>query len=204
MVRSVAFANRPPRLHRQDHLHEQPASMPPNLSTASRRWSRPPSRPAPTPPTRSPCAAARPASRCGSARSRATEASESDDISLRVFVGKRVASVSATAASDPTSSPSARSRWRRSRRKIPYQGLADPARLASTIRDLDLFDPTEVPAERLKRGRACRRRGGTCRQGRHQFRRQRRQRRARRAGARHIARLPRPVSRLALFASRPA
>ena len=31
----------------------------------------------------------------------ATESSESDDISLRVFVGKRVASVSATAASDP-------------------------------------------------------------------------------------------------------
>ncbi|TIU18592.1 MAG: TldD/PmbA family protein, partial [Mesorhizobium sp.] len=30
-----------------------------------------------------------------------TEASESEDVSLRVFVGKRVASVSATAASDP-------------------------------------------------------------------------------------------------------
>src|SRR3982750_2331729 len=30
-----------------------------------------------------------------------TEASEGDDVSLRVFVGNRVASVSATAASDP-------------------------------------------------------------------------------------------------------
>ena len=30
-----------------------------------------------------------------------TEASEGDDVSLRVFVGKRVASVSATAGSDP-------------------------------------------------------------------------------------------------------
>ncbi|TGS53922.1 TldD/PmbA family protein, partial [Mesorhizobium sp. M3A.F.Ca.ET.201.01.1.1] len=30
-----------------------------------------------------------------------TESSESEDVSLRVFVGQRVASVSATAASDP-------------------------------------------------------------------------------------------------------
>ncbi|MFZ1681503.1 MAG: DNA gyrase modulator, partial [Rhizobiaceae bacterium] len=31
-----------------------------------------------------------------------TEASESDDLSLRVFVGRRVASVSANAGADPT------------------------------------------------------------------------------------------------------
>ena len=82
----------------------------------------------------------------------------------------------------------------------PYQGLADPARLARSIRDLDLFDDTEISAERAEGGRACRGGGGACRQGRHQFRRQRRQRRARRPGARHLARLRRPVCRLALLA----
>ena len=40
----------------------------------------------------------------------ATESSESDDISLRVFVGKRVASVSATAASDADDAGRARRR----------------------------------------------------------------------------------------------
>ena len=41
-------------------------------------------------------------------------------------------------------------RWRVSRQRIPYQGLADPARLAKSIRNLDLFDDAEIPAERLK------------------------------------------------------
>ena len=70
------------------------------LSIASQRWSRPPE---------GGCRRGR----CGRGpgpldsvsvrlgKVEATEASESDDISLRVFVGRRVASVSATAASDP-------------------------------------------------------------------------------------------------------
>ena len=81
----------------------------------------------------------------------ATESSESDDISLRVFVGKRVASVSATAASDPhelAERAVAMARGLAGGSRI--QGLADPARLAKSIRDLDLFDDAEVSAERLK------------------------------------------------------
>jgi PmbA protein len=79
-----------------------------------------------------------------------TQASESDDISLRVFVGRRVASVSATAASDPEGLAERAVAMARVSPEDPYQGLADPARLTKTFRDLDLFDPTEVPAERLK------------------------------------------------------
>ena len=65
--------------------------------------------------------------------------------------------------------------------------------LVHAIRDLDLFDATEIPAERLKRGCACRRGGRAGGEGRHQFGRRRRQRRSGRAGARHVARLSRPV-----------
>ena len=176
------------------------ASMPPSLSTASPRWSRRRRRPAPTPPMRSPCAAARAAFRCGSARSRRPNPSESDDISLRVFVGKRVASVSATAASDAAMLAERAVAMARVSPEDPYQGLADPARLAK-------IDPRPRPVRRYRDsgraaegGRARRRRGRAFGQGRHQFGRQRRQRRARRAGARHLARLPRPVSRLALLA----
>ncbi len=49
-------------------------------------------------------------------------------------------------------------------------------------------------------GGPCRRSSGPCRQGRHQFGRQQRRRRARRAGACHLARLRRPLCRVALFA----
>ena len=79
-----------------------------------------------------------------------TEASESDDVSLRVFVGQRVASVSATAASDPKTLAERAVAMARVSPEDPYQGLADAALLASKIRDLDLFDPTVVSAEKLK------------------------------------------------------
>jgi PmbA protein len=80
----------------------------------------------------------------------ATESSESDDIALRVFVGRRVASVSATAASDTDALAERAVAMARVSPEDPYQGLADPARLARSIRDLDLFDGAEIPAERLK------------------------------------------------------
>ena len=80
----------------------------------------------------------------------ATESSESDDIALRVFVGRRVASVSATAASDTDALAERAVAMARVSPEDPYQGLADPARLARSIRKLDLFDDTEIPAERLK------------------------------------------------------
>lgn len=80
----------------------------------------------------------------------ATEASESEDVSLRVFVGQRVASVSATASSDPAVLAERAVAMAKVSPEDPFQGLADPNRLAKSIRDLDLFDGTVVPAETLK------------------------------------------------------
>lgn len=80
----------------------------------------------------------------------ATEASESEDMSLRVFVGQRVASVSATAASDPRVLAERAVAMARVSPEDPYQGLADASLLTQTPRDLDLFDDTVVSAERLK------------------------------------------------------
>jgi PmbA protein len=80
----------------------------------------------------------------------ASESSESDDVSLRVFVGRRVASVSATAASDPKALAERAVAMARVSPEDPFQGLADPALLATSVRDLDLFDPTAVSAERLR------------------------------------------------------
>lgn len=71
-----------------------------------------------------------------------TEASESDDISLRVFIGRRVASVSANAGSDADRLAERAVAMARVSPEDPYQGLADEDRLARTIRDLDLFDAT--------------------------------------------------------------
>lgn len=79
-----------------------------------------------------------------------TEASESEDMSLRVFVGQRVASVSATAASDPKTLAERAVAMAKVSPEDPYQGLADAALLAQSPRDLDLFDDTEVSAERLR------------------------------------------------------
>src|SRR6187399_2343505 len=59
-----------------------------------------------------------------------TESSEGDDVSLRVFVGKRVASVSATAASDPKVLAERAVAMAKVSPEDPYQGLADPALLA--------------------------------------------------------------------------
>ena len=79
-----------------------------------------------------------------------TESSESDDLSLRVFVGRRVASVSANAASDPAALAERAVAMARVSPEDPFQGLADRSRLARTVPDLDLFDGTVVGAERLK------------------------------------------------------
>ncbi|MCV0379483.1 TldD/PmbA family protein [Nitratireductor sp.] len=79
-----------------------------------------------------------------------TEASESDDMSLRVFVGKRVASVSAPANADPVPLAERAVAMAKASPEDPYQSLAEPGRLAQNIADLDLFDATEVSADRLK------------------------------------------------------
>lgn len=79
-----------------------------------------------------------------------TEASESDDISLRVFVGRKVASVSATAGSDPAVLATRAVAMAKVSPEDPFQGLADQNLLMRTPQDLDLFDATEISAERLK------------------------------------------------------
>src|SRR5690606_1736022 len=79
-----------------------------------------------------------------------TNAAEGDDVSLRVFVGKKVASVSATASSDPAELAARAVAMARVSPEDPYQGLADVDSLARTIRDLDLYDATLVSAEQLK------------------------------------------------------
>jgi PmbA protein len=79
-----------------------------------------------------------------------TEASESDDISLRVFIGKRVASVSATASSNPVELAERAVAMARVSPEDPFQGLADASRLVKQPRDLDLFDGTVVSAEQLR------------------------------------------------------
>ncbi len=79
-----------------------------------------------------------------------TEASESDDVSLRVFIGQRVASVSATAASDPKMLAERAVAMARVSPEDPYQGLADPSLLAKTNAALDLYDGTEIPTDRLR------------------------------------------------------
>jgi PmbA protein len=81
------------------------------------------------------------------------EREESRDLGLRVFVGKRQATVSGSDIS-----PEARAKlveravaMARLAPEDPYAGLADPDRLASgPLPDLDLFDPSEPSAEALE------------------------------------------------------
>jgi PmbA protein len=79
-----------------------------------------------------------------------TESSEGDDVSLRVFVGGRVASVSANAGSDPRTLAERAVAMAKVSPEDPYQGLADPDMLASTVRGLDLYDSTVVTADELR------------------------------------------------------
>ena len=81
----------------------------------------------------------------------ATEASESDDFSLRVFVGKRIASISANAnkGADPATLAERAVAMAKFSPEDPYEGLADAAMLAKTIADLDLFDPTQLDSKRM-------------------------------------------------------
>ena len=79
-----------------------------------------------------------------------TESSEGDDVSLRVFVGRRVASVSANAGSDPRTLAERAVAMAKVSPEDPYQGLANPDLLAMTVRELDLYDPTVVTADALR------------------------------------------------------
>ncbi len=79
-----------------------------------------------------------------------TELSEGDDVSLRVFVGKRVASVSANASSDPGTLAERAVAMAKVSPEDQFQGLADASQLVMTQVDLDLFDATVVSTEQLK------------------------------------------------------
>lgn len=79
-----------------------------------------------------------------------TDAAESDDVSLRVFVGDRSASVSATAAADAATLAERAVAMARVSPPNPHQRLADAALLARDSADLDLFDATDVAPERLR------------------------------------------------------
>lgn len=79
-----------------------------------------------------------------------TESAESDDFSLRVFVGRKVASVSANPGFDLKVLAERAVAMAKVSPEDPYACLADEARLARTYPDLELFDPTEVETARLK------------------------------------------------------
>jgi PmbA protein len=78
-----------------------------------------------------------------------TEASESDAFALRVFVGKRVASVSANADTDPARLAERAVAMAKVSPEDPYEGLAARELLVRKPRDLDLFDPVTVDAATL-------------------------------------------------------
>ncbi|GHD14056.1 TldD/PmbA family protein [Tianweitania populi] len=79
-----------------------------------------------------------------------TEASESDDISLRVFVGQRVANISANAGADIAALAERAVAMAKVSPEDPYQSLADPSLLSEGVDDLDLFDPTELSGDQLR------------------------------------------------------
>lgn len=78
-----------------------------------------------------------------------TESSESDSISLRVFVGQRVATVGADLAGDLDRIAERAVAMARVSPEDPYAGLADPDLLATQFPDLDLVDDTDVSSEEL-------------------------------------------------------
>ena len=80
-----------------------------------------------------------------------TGASESDDFGLRVFVGRRVASISANAGSDMKMLAERAVAMARVAPEDPWQELAPKDRLATHFDELDLFDPTDVPSVELTR-----------------------------------------------------
>ena len=80
-----------------------------------------------------------------------TGASESDDFSLRVFCGRRVASVSANAGSDMKMLAERAVAMAKVAPEDPWQELAPSELLSTRFDDLDLFDSTEVPSAELTR-----------------------------------------------------
>ncbi len=79
-----------------------------------------------------------------------TESSESDDFSLRVFVGNRVANVSANPGFDLQVLAERAVAMAKVSPEDPFACLADDDKLARNYPDLDLYDPTEVSTDQLR------------------------------------------------------
>ncbi|RFC65355.1 TldD/PmbA family protein [Fulvimarina endophytica] len=79
-----------------------------------------------------------------------TESSETEGISLRVFVGQRVASVSGDTRSDLQMLAERAVAMAKVSPPDEFAGLADPERHATDIPDLDLFDPTDVTPDEMR------------------------------------------------------
>jgi PmbA protein len=85
-----------------------------------------------------------------------SERSEGDDVGLRVFVGRRQAVVSTNDVETEISLLAERAvAMARAAPEDPFAGLAEPARLAREMPDLDLLDP-ELPTVELLEERARR------------------------------------------------
>ncbi|THF50909.1 TldD/PmbA family protein [Allorhizobium terrae] len=79
-----------------------------------------------------------------------TESSESDDFSLRVFIGNKVASVSANPGFDLAALAERAVAMAKVSPEDPYTGLADEPDLARSYPDLELYDDTEVSSDQLR------------------------------------------------------
>jgi PmbA protein len=77
--------------------------------------------------------------------------SEESDIGLRVFVGKRSAIVSSSDRAEESLAQMAERAvaMAGSVPEDPYAGLAEPSEIARTFPDLDLYDATEIPVEKM-------------------------------------------------------
>jgi PmbA protein len=78
-----------------------------------------------------------------------TERAEGDDVTLRVFVGKRTAAVSANRLDDPASLAERAVAMARVAPEDPYAGLADQDLLVKEFPELELLDTKEMTAEDL-------------------------------------------------------
>jgi PmbA protein len=78
-----------------------------------------------------------------------TQSAESDDFSLRVFVGQKVATVHAGQGADETALAERAVAMARVSPEDPHACLADVEMLAKSWPDLDLYDSTEPSAESL-------------------------------------------------------
>ena len=78
-----------------------------------------------------------------------TQRAEGDSFTLRAFVGRRSASVSANILTDPAELAERAVAMARVAPENPYAGLADPALLARSLADYDMLDPAVATAAEL-------------------------------------------------------